>query len=97
MIVTQGEAAECMYLVESGGCRVVRDVDGVGVVLAELGPGETVGEGGVLFGRPRDATVFASGTTRLIEVPGPALREALSSSFHIGLALETVARRRGSS
>ena len=97
VIVTQGEAAECMYLVESGGCRVVRDVDGVGVVLAELGPGETVGEGGVLFGRPRDATVFASGTTRLIEVPGPALREALSSSFHIGLALETVARRRGSS
>lgn len=96
-ILAQGDPAECMFLVESGSCRVMRDVDGEEVLVAELGPGETIGEAGVLFGRPRNATVYAREATRLIEVPGPALRDALSRSFHIGLALETVARRRSGS
>ncbi len=95
-VIQQGDAADSMFLVESGRCRVVRaEEGGVETALATLGPGETVGEAGVLFGRPRNATVLAEEASRLIEVPGEALREALDRSFHIGLALETVAARRG--
>ncbi len=84
-----------MFLIQSGKVRVVRTgEDGVEQAVAELGPGETVGEAGILFGKPRNATVYADEATCVIEVPGAALREALDRSFHIGLALETVARRR---
>lgn len=89
-ILREGAPSDCMYLVKSGTVRVTRSQEEV----ADLGPGETVGEAGLLFGRPRNATVVAAEDCRLIEVPGEALREALSRSFHIGLALETVAARR---
>jgi CRP-like cAMP-binding protein len=97
-VLRQGDDADCMYLVKSGRVKVVRaGADGVTEQVADLGPGETVGEAGLLFGRPRNATVYATEDSQLIEVPGSALRDALARSFHIGLALETVAARRSGS
>ncbi len=56
----QGEAADAAYIVASGRLRAVLAApDGDERTLSEMGPGETVGEMGLLTGGSRSATVYA--------------------------------------
>ena len=54
-LITEGERGDEAYLVERGRLRVTRD----GVLLAELGKGDWVGEMSLLLDEPRSATVAA--------------------------------------
>ena len=59
-LIEQGERATALYLILSGAAEVVReDEDGSRHSLAELQPGDFVGELGVAWGRPRAADVVA--------------------------------------
>ena len=89
-VVVEGDAPEHMYVVRSGTFRVHSGE----VTLAELGPGQTFGEIGLMLGRPRSATVTSCGPATLIEIPKAALHQALTRSFHVGLALERLATTR---
>ncbi len=94
-IVQEGEAADCLYLIRDGQCVVWRKAeDGAEEVLAKLGPGQTFGEIGLLFQKPRSATVTCLEPTTVIEASRTALDQALRQSFHVGLALERLARIR---
>jgi CRP-like cAMP-binding protein len=94
-IVQEGEAADCLYLIREGQCVVWRKgEDGSEEVLAKLGPGQTFGEIGLLFQKPRSATVTCLEPTTVIEVTRAALDQALRQSFHVGLALERLAKIR---
>lgn len=55
VVMREGEAGEEAYLLERGRLRVTRN----GVQLAELGPGDWVGEMSLLLDEPRSATVTA--------------------------------------
>src|SRR5581483_6214161 len=60
VLMRQGDAADCLYLVINGRVRVVGQTqEGEQAIDTELGPGETVGEMGLLSGAPRTATVVA--------------------------------------
>lgn len=59
VIARQGDIGSGLFIITSGGVRVVRD----GQQIAELGPGEFFGELSVLDGRPRTAQVVASEPT----------------------------------
>ena len=75
--------------------RVVREnEDGETSELAELGSGATFGEMGLLFKRPRTATVTSVEATHLVKVPRQVIEEVLKRSFHVGLALEGLASER---
>ena len=69
LVLTEGEGAREMYIVESGGVevRIRRDPeDGDGLVVATLGPGDCFGEMSLLDIQPRSATVRTVGETSLL-------------------------------
>lgn len=75
-LMTQGETAHSLHVVVSGSVRVERRLaNGTRMVLAEIGPGEAVGEMGLLTAQPRTADVSAIGRTDTIELDRAAFEE----------------------
>lgn len=58
-VVRVGEAGNAAYIIVSGSCDAVREVDGVRHVLRTMRPGEVFGETAILSDGPRTATVVA--------------------------------------
>jgi putative oxidoreductase len=68
-IVSQGEAPEFFYVIQSGKVRVFRETeDGIRTPLTELGPGAYFGEVALVTGQPRTASVEAIEESRLIKI-----------------------------
>jgi CRP-like cAMP-binding protein len=79
-VVRQGDAADALYLIESGSLKVrSHGRNNAAVELAALGPGDYFGEIGLLRRVPRTATVTAISPCRLLRIAGPAFLEAVSS------------------
>ncbi len=62
-IIKQGEDAQCMYFVEQGAVRIVRDQDGQSKEVKVCGKGDYFGELALLTKKPRAATAYAGGDT----------------------------------
>jgi putative oxidoreductase len=68
-IVSQGEAPEYFYVIQSGRVQVFREsVDRIRTNLTELGPGAYFGEVALVTGQPRSASVEAIADSTLIKV-----------------------------
>jgi CRP-like cAMP-binding protein len=52
-------------------------------VIGELGPGDWFGEGSMLTGAPRRATVVAATACELVEVPKAAFERVLRNAPHL--------------
>lgn len=78
-LMKQGDPATTMYVILAGRVSVVREHQDLStpIVLAYLGPGEVVGEMGLLDGEPRSATVTAVEDTIAVEVPADVLDKAV--------------------
>lgn len=89
VLVRQGEPSDTMYVIVAGKVRVERSHPHLSeaVVLAELGPGEVVGEMGVLDDEPRSATVIAEKDTVAFELGAQALSESMVRYPEISRAL----------
>lgn len=78
VLVTEGADVHALFLVASGGVRVSKkDSDGETLVLADLGPGDVVGEIGVVLRRPATATVTASHPTVALALTREGFEEAI--------------------
>jgi CRP-like cAMP-binding protein len=75
-IVEQGRLAYELFVIQSGTADVLVD----GVVVAQMGPGDVVGEIGVLKTHLRTATVVATSPVEAIVMYGPELT-ALTQSL----------------
>jgi cAMP-dependent protein kinase regulator len=63
-LVVQGQEGEGLYLIASGGVRVLgKDADGERIQIATLGPGDVVGEISLVLRRPATADVIAEHPT----------------------------------
>jgi CRP-like cAMP-binding protein len=69
VLFRQGERADALYIVASGRMRIsASDRPGHERILAFVGPGEIIGEMGVLSGEPRSATAVASTDAELLQL-----------------------------
>ncbi|HAT11359.1 MAG TPA: cyclic nucleotide-binding domain-containing protein [Planctomycetes bacterium] len=75
IIVRQGEKGDRLWCVAEGTVEVQRGVAGAPVVIARLGPGETIGEMELIDMQPRSGTVVALTDCTLY---GLALRDILA-------------------
>lgn len=72
-VITEGAVEEHLYVVVRGSLRVHRGDR----VIADLGPGATVGELAALVPEPRSASVTALGAATLLRIDRPVLEELL--------------------
>lgn len=81
-LYVQGGVPAAVYVIISGRVRTERrhpDIQGA-VVLAEHGPGDAVGGGGVLDAEPHSHTAIALEPTETVELPAAGLVRLLAES-----------------
>jgi CRP-like cAMP-binding protein len=96
VLMRQGEASETMHVIVSGRVRVERAPLQANALLhlADLGPGEVVGEMGVITGEPRSATVAALEDTVTVEIGADAVGELINRFPELrGTLLRLLAKR----
>jgi CRP-like cAMP-binding protein len=73
VIAREGETNQCMYLIETGQVRIIKNHDTTDpVTLAVLGPGEFFGEMCILEAQPRAATGQAVGQATVVSIASSA-------------------------
>ncbi len=95
-LMQQGEPSHNFYIIVKGLVKVERHhIDLLEpIVLAELGPGEVVGEMGVLDNAPRAATVIAVEDTTVLELEASDLAVTMLEYPEVASALlHTLSRR----
>lgn len=83
-LVTHEQEPEGLFLIASGAVKVIgRDADGDELQVAELGPGDVVGEISLVLRRPATADVVATHPTIALELRREQFQEAIKE--HPGL------------
>lgn len=96
VVFRQGDASDCLYLIRHGRVEILVRLDGVDSPIASAGPGEAVGEMGVIENLPRSATAIARGETVLYRLERADLEERVGDQEHpaLGIARVLAARLR---
>jgi CRP-like cAMP-binding protein len=90
VIIREGEAGEELFLISEGEVEVLRDDHEV----ARLGPAEFFGEGALITGQPRNATVVATEPLDAYVVTRDELNVAMKKSFRFREQLRRFFQRR---
>ena len=94
VIFRQGDAADCLYFIQSGKVVIYQEKDGKEVPLAELGKGDSFGDMGVFMGPIRTESARSLGGARVITADYKFVlkkfRDDPSFAFQI---IETMAQR----
>ncbi len=95
VVIAEGSAPDAMYVVVEGELAVEKQgQSSLAIALNTCGPGDLLGELGVLAGRPTTATVTARTPSRLVVLDLEALHDLLRKSLAATLSiLRTVAAR----
>ena len=93
-IIEEGTTSEDMFVIVSGEFEVVKKGPSRDdVVLANLGPGDVVGEIALLDEAPRTASVFAKTEAEVVRIPSDAFEELLGDSRVVRRMFRTVTSR----
>jgi Ca2+/Na+ antiporter len=90
-LMTQGEAGDALYLIERGVARVERRET---PEIVRVGEGSVVGEGALLRGGPRSATVFADTRLLVWRVGRDAFQGLVAASPRMREAFERLVEQR---
>jgi CRP/FNR family cyclic AMP-dependent transcriptional regulator len=85
-LITQGQIGNGLFVVVEGAVRIVRDDD----ELATFGPGQVVGELGVIDQMPRLASVVASAPTRCLTLSSWDFLDAVERDPKLALGVMRV-------
>lgn len=89
-LVRQGEFAYEFFVIEDGAAEVLRD----GERIAELGPGDFLGEMGIVGKTVRNATVVTTSPARVIVMTGQAFRSVARTSPEVASRIEAAVEER---
>jgi CRP-like cAMP-binding protein len=89
-LARQGEFAYEFFVIEEGKAEVLRDGDRI----AELGPGDFLGEMGIIGKVVRNATVTTTSPARVIVMTGQAFRSMASSNPDVASRIEAAVEQR---
>lgn len=92
-IMAEGDAADAAFVLTQGVCEVYREVDGQKSVVRRIGPGEIVGEMGLLTRAARTATVEALEPVQVMVITPEALEHELSHSVWLRELVRALATR----
>jgi CRP-like cAMP-binding protein len=77
-LVSEGDEGGCLFLIASGTVDVrSKDAEGDAVVLAQLGPGDVVGEISLILRRPATADVIAVHQTVALKLTRDEFQQAI--------------------
>lgn len=95
LVFRQGQPGEMFYVVESGAVQLFSVSDeGAEAVLADIGPGESFGEGALLTGEPHVASARAMAPTRLLAVPKEGFEQMVADDPALMVSLARRLSRR---
>lgn len=80
VVFSEGDAGDAWYVLYSGGVEVLKQSAEGENVIATLGPETCFGEISILDGRPRSATVRASGDSVVFRIPRSAFEELIKKN-----------------
>jgi signal transduction histidine kinase len=92
-LMTEGSPPDAMYVVTDGELEVTRTSGGAPLLLNVCGPGDLIGELGIVHGRPRSATVRARGPVRVQRIGAEALDRLLAHPASARALLVATTRR----
>lgn len=92
-IVVEGQPGDTAYIIVTGHCRVLKELDGGVREVAVLGPGAVFGEAALLSARPRTATVEALEEVSALVVTREVLQESLGHGSWLGAIAIALAER----
>ncbi|MGH3908328.1 MAG: Crp/Fnr family transcriptional regulator [Pseudonocardiaceae bacterium] len=94
-LMRSGERSDEVLVIESGAVKVVLATEsGVESILGLYGPGELIGELGVMSGQPRSATVIAHLDGVALHVPGAPFLRLREQDREICAMVDDTLRRR---
>jgi CRP-like cAMP-binding protein len=89
-LVRQGEFAYEFFVIEQGGARVLRD----GEHIADLGPGDFLGEMGIVSKAVRNATVTTTADSKVIVMTEQAFRSVSSTNPGVASKIQAAVEER---
>ena len=92
-VTREGDEGDAFYVVVDGRLVVSRN----GMTLRELGPGDFLGEISLVDGRPRTATVTATGPVKALVIRRPEFLELMDryGAVRLGVLMALTERVRG--
>ena len=94
LIICQGEAGDCMFVIQEGQVEVILEKNGKEVQLAIRGKGEFIGEMAIFEREARMATVRALGQARVLTVDKKNFMRRIHEDPSLAFRLvETMSRR----
>ena len=89
-LVRQGEFAYEFFVIEQGGAEVLRD----GEHIADLGPGDFLGEMGIVSKAVRNATVTTTADSKVIVMTEQAFRSVAHANPGVASQIEAAVEER---
>ncbi len=94
IVVHQGDAGDCMYMVQDGEVEIVAEEGGEEVVLRRAGRNEILGEMAIFDRQPRSATIRAKGSARILTLDKRNLLRRINEDPSLAFRMiETMSRR----
>ncbi|MSP23641.1 MAG: Crp/Fnr family transcriptional regulator [Myxococcales bacterium] len=87
VLFREGDAGETVFFIEDGAVKLSKRAGSAEVIVAEFGPGELVGEVGVLCNQPHATTATATCATRCLAVDGGTLEAMLAGDMELTVRL----------
>jgi CRP/FNR family transcriptional regulator, cyclic AMP receptor protein len=94
IVARQGDAGECMFLVQDGEVEIVVEEEGAETILRSAGRNELLGEMAIFDRQPRSATIRAKGKARILTMDKRNFLRRINEDPSLAFRMiETMSRR----